>query len=529
MSKSTKQIKRAPIVSILGHVDHGKTSILDRIRAANVVDKEAGGITQKISVFTLPAEAVNTQYNITFIDTPGHEAFDLMRTRGGTVADIVLLVVAADDGLMPQTKESIEIIKNSAAKPIVVMNKIDLPNVDKEKIKRELATEGLQVEEYGGDIPLVEVSAKTGEGFEKLLETIDLLVEVEGFIEREELPVGVKGKAFVLESNKETSRGNVSAVVVTQGEFARGDFFTFAKDDPSDIEKVKGVISEDGDNLTDLQSGYGAKIIGISELVPLGGEIFALESKDKKIVKELFAQLQISENAEDANPEIADSVSENWLTEMFSASADDETDESGELNLIVKAGSEGSLEALLSSLDRLDVDGYKVKIVQSGVGDINVKDIQMADITKSIIVAFESQIESSAKSEAERSKVIVRTYDIIYKLTEEIEDALTILSTPEEAEEDLGSAEIRQVFVLSNGDKVLGGRVIDGVIKRGAKCYIVRNDDIVAEGKISSLKNNKDEIKEATKGAEFGAIISSTIEDVQEGDEIHCFKMVKII
>ncbi|MBP6976298.1 GTP-binding protein, partial [Candidatus Dojkabacteria bacterium] len=278
---------RVPIVAILGHVDHGKTTILDYIRKSHVQSCEAGGITQKISVFTI-APNNDSSKKITFIDTPGHEAFDLMRVRGGSIADIVLLIVAANDGVKPQTVESIEIIKKSSAKPIVVINKIDLPDVNISKIKRDITNEGLQVEGMGGNIPVIEVSGKTGKGIPELLDLINLVVEVEGLEDRGVLPQDVAARAFVLESVKDKTRGNISSLVLINGDLCKGSWLGYKKDGRVVIEKVKGIISEEGENICDLSCGCGGKVLGISDLIPLGSEVYTLEKNDPKLLSSLY-------------------------------------------------------------------------------------------------------------------------------------------------------------------------------------------------------------------------------------------------
>ena len=286
MVKRTDKDKRSvqsriPIVAILGHVDHGKTTILDYIRKTNVQSCEAGGITQKISVFTVAIDN-DPSKRITFIDTPGHEAFDLMRVRGGSIADIVLLVVAANDGVKPQTVESIDIIKHSSAKPIVVINKVDLPDVDIAKVKRDIVNEGLLLEGMGGNIPVIEVSGKTGKGIPELLDLITLVAEVEGLPDRGELPNGVVAKAFVLESVRDKTRGNISSIVLVSGNLCKGSWLGYSNDGKVVVERIKGVISEDGKNICDLQCGCGGKIIGISNLIPVGSEVYILEENEPK-------------------------------------------------------------------------------------------------------------------------------------------------------------------------------------------------------------------------------------------------------
>ena len=517
MVKSDKKGKicvqgRVPIVAILGHVDHGKTTILDYIRRAHVQSCEAGGITQKISVFTISLNNDSSK-RITFIDTPGHEAFDLMRSRGGSIADIVLLVVAANDGVKPQTIESIEIIKKSLAKPIVVINKVDLPDIDITKIKRDITNEGLQVEGMGGNIPVVEVSGKTGKGISELLELITLVSQVEGLQERGNLEEGIVAKAFVLESIKDKTRGNVSTLVLSSGDLCKGSWLGYKKEGKINIEKVKGIVTEEGENICDLSCGCGGKILGISNLIPLGSEVYILKENNPKLLESMYSKEVIAQT---------ESIVED---DMFGSIFDEEIkDGDTQLNVIVKSSSQGSLEALKQSLQKMKKEEYIVNIVSDGVGGISNKDIEMAKLSKAIVLGFEVGIEKGVEEIAKKSGVLVRSYSIIYKLTEEVEDALEMLSTPKQIEEEIGNGVIKMMFVLSDGSKVLGCRVKDGIFKRDCKCYVVRNDEVVAEGKIKSIRKGKDIVHEAKQGEDCGVILDIEVESV-EGDELYCYKV----
>lgn len=507
---------KVPIVTILGHVDHGKTTILDYIRRTNVQGCEAGGITQKISVFTISPEGDDCK-RITFVDTPGHEAFDLMRSRGGSIADVVLLIVAANDGVKPQTIESINIIKNSKAKPIVVINKCDLPDIDIAKIKRDVVNQGLLIEGMGGNIPVVEVSGKTGKGIPELLEMINLVVEVEGLKDDEKLSKGVCGKAFVLESIKDKSKGNMSTLVLTHGHICKGGLIGY-KDfsEKLVIEKVKGIISEESTLICELNAGCGGKILGLSELLPLGSEVYILEKEDKALLSSMYKKEEVTNEAESLVQD-----------DMFGAIFDEEqVDGDKYLNVILKSSSQGSLEAIKNSLSKIQKDGYTAKIVSEGVGDVSLKDIDMAKLSKAIILGFEVGAERSVDEFARKNGVLVRTYKIIYKLIEEIDDALEMLSAPKEEEEEIGNGVVKMIFTLSDGSKVLGCRVKEGVLKRDCKCDIVRGDDIIGEGKIISVRINKNIVTEAKQGEECG-IITNIEAEIGEGDMIYCYKVVR--
>lgn len=507
--KSTENCVRPPIVTILGHVDHGKTTILDKIREKNVQGCEVGGITQKVSVFTVE---VPKGKQITFVDTPGHEAFDLMRSRGGSIADIVLLVVAADDGVKPQTKESIEIINKSEVKPIVVINKCDLPDISLDKVKRDVVNNGLQLEGYGGDIPVVEVSGKTGKGIPELLDMILLVAEVDGVKKRDKLTDGIMGRAFVLESVKDKFKGNMSSIALIQGKICQGDWLGYKVEERFVIEKVKGMVTEEGGNLCVLENGCGGKIIGISNLLELGAEVYVLESKDEVLLKSLYTSKEVEEEEEDVTME-----------EFFTQKEDDSENF---LNVIIKSSSEGSLEAIVKSLNKVEEDGYRIKIVDSGVGNISLKDVELAGISKAILLGFEVGIESGVLDYSKKKRILVKTYDIIYKLIEELEEAISLMSLPSSKEEEIGSATVRVLFTLSDGIPIFGSRVDKGYLKKDCKCDVVRQDEIVGESKIKSLRINKDSVTEVKTGFDCGIQLMDVIE-VKEGDEIHCYKVVK--
>ena len=513
--KQNQEIRKVPIVTILGHVDHGKTSILDYIRKTNVQGYEAGGITQKISVFSVTLENDKSK-SITFIDTPGHEAFDLMRSRGGSIADIVVLVVAANDGVKPQTIESIDIIKKSTAKPIVAINKVDLPDIDIPKVKRDLVNHGLLLEGMGGDVPVVEVSAKTGKGINELLELISLVVDVEGLQHTGILPKGVAAKAFVLESVKDKSRGNMSTVVLTSGNLCKGSWIGFKAEDKLVIEKVKGIISDNGESKSELVCGFGGRVLGVSQLIPVGSEVYILEKNDPKILEAMYS------NSEKEN-EVPISE-DNFFDEMFDES--DVNTNGHFLNVILKSSSEGSLQAIEKSLSKLENGDYTVKIISSGVGDISFADVELSKLSKAILLGFEVDTQKGVEDAASKSGVLLRRYTIIYKLIEEVEDALEMISSPDEAEEEIGNANIRMIISLSDGSNVLGCRVKEGILKRDCKVYIVRNDEIIGEGMIKSLRINKDIVTEVKQGEECGVMLNVSVA-AQEGDELYCYKSIR--
>lgn len=525
MSKVIEKNTRTPIVAILGHVDHGKTTILDRIRSASVVDSEAGGITQKISVFTVNMESGR---QITFIDTPGHEAFDLMRTRGGSVADVVLLIVAGNDGVMPQTKESIEIIKKSSARPIIVINKCDLPDVNIEKIKREISVLGLIPDDLGGNVPVIKVSGRTGMGIPELLETINLVVDVEGLPDKGDLGNNAIGRGVVLESVKDKSKGNVASFVALKGSFRKGDMLVYQSGKEIFSEKVKGFVTEDGSVLDELSEGQGAKIIGISNNVNLGSDIVDIPEALRKNSEEIFRKIVEIVAEIDAGEE-TELSKDDLLANFFGISSEGavvEQSKKRKLGLVIKASSEGALEAITKSLSKIESEQIELVIQSKSLGDISQKDVELASVTKSIILGFEVSMESGLKDLIEKKKVLVRSYDIIYKLVDEVKDTVEMLESGQEVEEEIGFAEVRQIFTLSNGTKVIGCKVREGILKRNERCYIVRKDDIIGKGKIISMKQQKTEVNETKVGFECGLIIEPTPTEVDITDEIHCFKIV---
>jgi len=504
--------ERIPVIAILGHVDHGKTTILDKIRGAHVQDKEVGGITQKISAFTID---VNDK-KLTFVDTPGHEAFDLMRFRGGSIADIVLLIVAANDGVKPQTEESIEIIKNSSAKPIVVINKVDLPDVDIEKIKRDLTNKGISVEGMGGSVPVVLVSGKTGQGLDTLLETILLAAEIEGLQDRGELLDGVQGKAVVLETIKDKSKGLVSSIIVLQGEFNVGDYIGFGFGDTVSLEKAKGLITEENVNLEYLKQGYGGRVLGLSSVIEPGSQLYALKEKNEKLLTSLFKKEE----------ELI--VQEEMTVDAFASlfTAEQKNEEKKSLKVVIKASSEGALEAIKKSIEKLEYEEVKAEIIESSIGDISLNDMEKAVVTKAIVLGFEVSADPGVMDLANNKRVLVRQYDIIYKLVDEVKEVLEHIGEPQETEEEIGNALIKQIFTLTNGSQVIGCRVEKGLIKKGCKVYIVRGDDIIGEARIESLRHEKDTITEAKNGIDFGAILDRNIEAIV-GDSLYCYKILK--
>lgn len=526
LKKMQKQKEyRPPVVALLGHVDHGKTTILDAICRSAVAAHEVGGITQGISVYSV----LYKNRDITFVDTPGHEAFDLMRTRGGNVADVVLLVVAANDGVMPQTKESIQVILSANKPCIVVINKVDIAGVNIEKVKRDLSAAGITVESLGGDVPSVEISAKNNVGIDGLLEMIQLLAdvsEVSGRAPRKD----TLGEAMVLESSKDKSIGNVATLIVTAGSFTKGRYIGYysQKQKKTIIEKVKGFVDAQGNPLEVVKEGYGAEIIGLSGNVSLGTVVYCIKDSKSDISKVLEEDQKIPEG--DVLPAVvvegeAEAVAGEDLLSMMLGARDEEREARSNLRVIIKAGTQGALDAILTSLEESVADGL-IEISESGTGDITVNDIEHAMGVKSIVVGFRVQIDSVAGEIAAKNKVLAKVYEIIYELTDEVEDVAAALQMPNEREEILGTAKVKKIFILSNGSRVIGTRIESGELKQGALCKLKRGEMTFGTGKIISMRCEKDTIHSAIKGGDCGLVLDMK-EEILDGDILECYRVVK--
>lgn len=454
---------RPPVVTIMGHVDHGKTSLLDYIRQAKVAAGEAGGITQHIGAY----QAQHDGKTITFLDTPGHAAFSKMRSRGANITDLAVLVVAADDGVMPQTVESIKYIHNAKVPMIVAVNKIDLPGVNAETVKAQLTEHGVYVTGYGGDVEVVELSAKTGQGVDTLLETILMLGEI---LELQADPAA-SFQGVVIESSKDKFRGSLATVLVKQGSLhVRDPLYT------SDVEgSVRTMTDALGKQLTVITPGMPAEITGFNAVPEVGSVVTTM--KPEEVVAE-------------SKPMVLD----------FAAMLAGESD-APKLRLIVKADYAGSLEAVLGS-----IENEHIEVIHTGIGDVSESDIQLAETSKSMIITFQTKVSGAMKKLADRSGVKVKTYRIIYELIEDIERAVYLLLHPGEAEEKLGTAEVLQIFNI-RGDLILGCRITERVVRKGELVHIQRQGQSIADGQITSLKQGKTDIDSASEGDECGIVV----------------------
>ena len=495
-------VKRPPVVTVMGHVDHGKTSILDRIRKANVTASEAGGITQHIGAY----QTVAGGETITFLDTPGHAAFTAMRARGAQATDIAILVVAADDGIMPQTVEAINHAKAAEVPIIVAINKIDKPEANVERIKTQLTEHGLLPEEWGGDTILCPVSAKTGEGFDNLLANVNLVAEVK------ELKANPnrKAKGVVIEAKLDQSKGPIATILVQNGTLKVADSVIVG----TVTGKIRAMIDDKGRRLTSAGPSTPVSIMGLDE-VPNSGDILYAADKDK-LVKMVAEERK---NREREN--MIKSSQTVTLDDVFNKIAEGEMKG---LNIIVKADVQGSVEAVKQSLEKLSNAEVKVNVIHAQAGAINESDIMLAESSHAIIIGFNVRPDSNAKQIAERSGVDIKLYRVIYEALEDVEKALKGMLAPKFTEVYLGKAEVREVFKISGVGQVAGCYVVEGKINRNCKLRIYRDDIMITEGNVLQLKRYKDDVKEVAQGFECGMSIEK-FNDIKVGDFIECYQV----
>ena len=502
----SKMVKRPPVVCVMGHVDHGKTSLLDAIRKTNVTDKEAGGITQAIGAYTVNVNNAK----ITFLDTPGHEAFTAMRMRGANATDIAILVIAADDGVKPQTIEAINHAKAAGVEIIVAVNKIDKPTANVEKVKQELMEFELVPTDWGGSTEFVPVSAKSGEGIEDLLETILLTAEIM------ELKANKKRKArgLVIEAELDKGRGPVATVLVQKGTLKIGDFVSAG----ASYGKVRAMIDDKGKRVKEAGPSMPVEILGLSD-VPAAGEVFLAHESDK--TAKSYAETYLSQHKEQM---LADTRVRMSLDDLFSQIKEGDLKE---LNLVVKADVQGSVEAVKQSLLKLSNEEVVVKCIHGGVGAINESDVTLASASNAIIIGFNVKPDAQAKATAEREKVDVRLYDVIYKAIEDVERAMKGMLAPVYEEKVIGHAEVRQIFKASAVGNIAGSYVLDGEFKRDSLIRITREGEQIYEGKLASLKRFKDDVKEVRAGFECGLVFEG-FDQMQELDIVEAYIMVEV-
>jgi translation initiation factor IF-2 len=493
---------RPPVVTILGHVDHGKTSLLDVIRETDVATGEAGGITQHIGAYQVERKG----RTITFLDTPGHAAFTQMRARGAQGADIVILVVAADDGVMPQTKEAIAHAKAARVPIIVALNKIDKANANLELVKKQLAEQELVPDDWEGDTMVVPVSAKEKQGIDDLLEGILLVAE------NTDIRANPKGVVIgtVIEAELDKSKGVMATLLVQSGTLELGDVVIAG----TAHGKLRALTDYKGNPVKKAGPSVPVSVMGLNE-VPQAGDVFSVVETDKE------ARAIVSEKADEAKAQ-AQTKRKTTLEDLF---ANVQLGEVKELNLIVKADVQGSLDPIVSELNKLGDGEIKIKIIYTETGNISDNDIMLASASNAILIGFNVQADVSARRLAEKEGVDIRLYEIIYRMTEDIEKALKGMLAPVVEEKVLGRADVLAVFSASKFGKVAGCKVTEGVLRRNAKARLIRGDDIVYEGDMGSLRHEKDDVKEIRQGFECGVGFKK-FKDIQVGDQLICYELV---
>jgi len=497
-------LSRAPVVTVMGHVDHGKTSLLDYIRTTRVAAGEAGGITQHIGAYHVQTP----RGMITFLDTPGHAAFTAMRARGAKATDIVILVVAADDGVMPQTKEAISHAKAAGVPIVVAMNKIDKPEANPERVKSELVAEQVVPEDFGGESPFVPVSAKTGQGVDELLEQVLLQAEVLEL----KAPTDAAAKGLVIEAQLDKGRGPVATVLVQSGTLKKGDVVIAG----SSYGRVRAMLDENGKSIDEAGPSIPVEIQGLTE-VPQAGDEFMVMTDERRAREIATFRSGKYRDVKLSRQQAAK------LENMFEqAGAGAQT-----LSLIVKADVQGSQEALSQSLVKLSTPEVKVQVVHAAVGGISESDINLAIASKAVIIGFNVRADAQARKLAETSGVDIRYYNIIYDAVDEVKAAMEGMLAPEQKEEVIGTAEIRTVFVASKIGTVAGSMVTAGRVTRNARFRLLRDNVVIYTGEVDSLKRLKDDVREVAEGFECGIKLKN-VTDIKEGDQLEFFEVKEV-
>ena len=495
--------ERPPVVTIMGHVDHGKTTLLDAIRNTDVVGGEAGGITQAIGAYSVKCNGKL----ITFIDTPGHAAFTEMRARGAQITDIVIIIVAADDGIMPQTVETIDHAKAAGVPIIVAINKIDKPEANVERIMTALVENGLTPEEWGGNIILNKISAKTGQGIDELLENILLVAEMQEY----KANPNRYASGTVIESKKDSKVGSVATLLIQNGTLRLGDPIVIG----NYYGKVRTLKDDKGNNIVEAKPSIPVEVTGISEILSAGDKFMAFESE--KQAKEIAHERALRSKEADSN------FSGMTLEDLFGRIKEGQK----EINVILKADVNGSLEAVKNALEKINVEGVKVSVIRGGVGAITESDVVLASASHAIIIGFNVRGNASTMDTAKQYGIDIKTYDIIYKVVEDVENAMKGMLEPEFEEKVIGTAEIRQIFKFSKIGLIAGCHVTNGVIKNNLKARIIRDDIIVYNGAVGSLQHEKDQVKEVKKDMDCGMTLENC-QDYKEGDIIEVYELVEI-
>jgi len=503
--KDVPEVPRAPVVTVMGHVDHGKTSLLDYIRRAKVASGEAGGITQHIGAYHVETE----RGMITFLDTPGHEAFTAMRARGAKATDIVILVVAADDGVMPQTKEAIHHAKAAGVPLVVAINKMDKPDANPDRVKQELVAEQVIPEEYGGDSPFVPVSAKKGTGIDELLEQVLLQAEVLELTAQKDAPA----KGLIIEARLDKGRGPVATMLVQSGTLKRGDIVLAGQV----FGRVRAMLDENGKTINEAGPSIPVEILGLSDVPGAGEEAIVLADEKKAREIALFRQGKFRD-VKLAKQQAAK------LENMFEQMKEGEVKS---LPLIIKADVQGSQEALVQSLQKLSTEEVRVNVIHGAVGGITESDVNLAQASGAVIIGFNTRADAGARKLAETFEVDIRYYNVIYDAVDEVKAALSGMLSPEKREQSLGLVEIRQVFHVSKVGAIAGCYVLEGVVKRNSRVRLLRNNVVMWDGELDSLKRFKDDVKEVKSNFECGLSLKNN-NDIAEGDQLEVYEIQEV-
>lgn len=497
---ASKLVTRAPIVTVMGHVDHGKTSLLDAVRETKVASGESGGITQHIGA----SEVVHNGKRIVFLDTPGHEAFTAMRARGAQVTDIAIIVVAADDGVMPQTKEAIDHVRAARVPMIVAINKIDKPDANPDRVKQELADNNVLIEEYGGDIIAVPVSAKQRTGIDDLMEMVLLVADLQ------DLKANPDRDAIgtIVESKVDKGRGNVATVLVQTGTLKVGQVVTVGRT----WGRVRALNNAAGKRVKQAEPATAVEIIGLQGL-PEAGDTLRVVA-DEKTARDAAEAVELAAGSGDGRS----------VSTLEEISAAIQASEVAELRVVLKTDVQGSLGAIRHALERLNTNEVRINILREGAGDINESDINLASASDAVVIGFNTRLDAGAQRSVEATGVDVRIYDVIYKLTDDVGQALQGLLTPKLVEQVEGHAEVRMVIKAGRAGNIAGSYVTDGRIVRGAQVRLFRDGTLIADTRITSLKRFKDDVREVATNLECG--IGLDAEDIAEGDVIECYQMV---
>jgi len=499
-------VSRPPVVTVMGHVDHGKTSLLDALRNTDVVSGESGGITQHIGAYQIESDGGD---KITFIDTPGHEAFTQMRSRGADTTDIVVLVVAADDGVMPQTAEAIQHAQAAQVPLIVAINKMDLPNANSDRVRNDLLQHNVILENVGGDVLSVEVSAKEGTNLQKLLETIKLQAELLELKANPDRP----GEGIVVEARLDRGRGVVTTVLVQRGSIRIGDILVAG----GSWGRVRALVGDKGSQVSEASPSQPVEVLGLNETPNAGDDVVVVadEGRAREVTEYRSNVIRDQQVA---------SARRGTLEQMFSEIAEGEA---SEVPLVMKADAHGSLEAILASLAGLGTDEVKARVLLSGVGGINESDIALAAASKALAVGFNVRADAPARALARRDGVDIRYYTVIYELLSDMGGLMSGLLAPTVVENTLGYVRVKQVFAISKVGKIAGCEVTEGVARSGAKIRLVRDNVVIHEGQMSTLKRHKDDAREVKEGLECGIGIEK-YQDIKEGDVLELFEAKEV-